>query len=710
MGKALGREAIEVGCNVILGPGTNIKRNPLCGRNFEYFSEDPFLSGKLSAAWIKGVQSTGTGVSLKHFALNNQENKRMSTNVLVNERALREYYLPAFEIAVKESKPTTLMCAYNKVQGIYCSDNKRLIWDILREEWGFDGAVITDWGATNDRIEAFKAGLDLEMPGSKGRFDKDVKDAVEKGELDEAFIDASVDRLLTLIDRTTQRKRVIDKELFSQNHELARRVAVASGVLLKNCDGILPLEKFESVAVIGELARKPRYQGSGSSQVTPTNLIPLLDGVKSYSNTVNFAAGYTIQDRVDERLLFEAVKVAEHSKVVVLCLGLTDIFESEGFDRDHMRIPQNQISLLEAIAEVNSNIIIVLVGGSAIEMDWEKYAKGILHMQLSGQAGGIAAADLLFGEECPSGKLTESYPYLYKDFVNSSYYHLEPKQTPYLESMFCGYRYFNSAGVPVRYPFGYGLSYSSFSYSDLKVIKKNNDQIELTCTIKNTGDYNAAEIAQVYVKANTNGVYRPTRELKSFAKVYLKKGESKQIHFTLDKRSFAIYDVTTNDWVVESGDYLIQIGVNVEDICLEETLTLEGVMPSKDRCSEWYYTLKGVPNKEDFVSVYGNVDDYIPLTKGSYDMTSSIKEMKETSFLCKIMYKGMEWGIAKQAGGKVDYDNPSFKMLMDSASDNPMKSMPLFSPDFMPVNRAAFFVDWANGKKLKAIKKLFNNK
>lgn len=711
MGEAIGKEAVKVGVNVVLGPGTNMKRNPLCGRNFEYFSEDPFLSGKLSAAWINGVQSTGTGVSLKHFALNNQELKRMSSDVRVDERALREYYLPAFEIAVKEADPTTLMCAYNMVEGTYCSDNKRLINDILREEWGFKGAVMTDWGAMNDRIEAFKAGLDLEMPGSQGRFDKEVKQAVEEGKLDEAYIDACVDRLLTLIDRTTNRNAEnISEDVFENNHKLAYEVALAGGVLLKNEDNILPIDKSERIAVIGKLSEVPRYQGTGSSLVSPTKLTSLLEAMKAASEKVEYSQGYTINDKEDESLVSMAVKLAASVDKVILCIGLTDIFESEGFDRLHMRIPSNQISLLKAVAAVNSKIIVVLVGGSAVEMPWETYAKAILHMQLSGQAGGEAAADLLLGKASPCGKLSETYPIKYEDVVNSSYYGVNPKQTPYLESMYCGYRYFTTAKKAVRYPFGFGLSYTKFKYSDINVEDSGNYNIEVSFNITNTGDFEGAEIAQVYVSAQTAGAYRPLRELKGFEKVSLKPGETKRVKVTLDKRSFAIFDEGKRDWVVESGTYKIQIGSNCEDIRLETALKLEGTEPKRSNCSPWYYTLKGVPSKADFLTIHRPYPEYVKKTKGTYDMTSSIKEMMETSLVCKLMYKGMEGVIAKQSGGKVDYSNPSFKMLMDSASDNPMKSMPLFSPESMPVEVAEFFVDAANGQIFKGLVKLIKSK
>lgn len=707
MGNAIGKEAVKEEVNVVLGPGVNMKRSPICGRNFEYFSEDPFLSGKLGSAWIQGVQSNGVGTSLKHFALNNQELKRMSTDVLVDERALREYYLPAFEMAVKESKPTTVMCAYNKIDGIYCSDNKRLLWDILREEWGFDGAVVTDWGATNDRIEGFKAGLDLEMPGSKGRFDKEVKEAVESGILDESYIDKAVDRLLELIDRTTNTdKSIVDEDIHLKNHQLARKVAASGGILLKNENKLLPLEKNMAVTVIGELAKTPRYQGTGSSLVTPTKLNSLLDGIGEYTKNINFAQGYTLGDYDNDDLIKEAVEKAKGCDKLILCIGLTDIYESESFDREHMRIPNNQMKLLKNLLNVNKDIIVVLVGGSAIEMPWADDVKAILHMQLSGQAGGLAAADLLFGKENPSGKLTETYPYKYEDVVNSSYFIKNPKLGDYLESMYCGYRYFETAEKDVRYPFGYGLSYTEFKYLDIDIRTIDKYEIEVTATIQNIGDFDGAEVAQLYVAPQTHGAYRPVKELKGFNKVNLKKGEINKVSFKLDKRSFAIYSPNKGEWIVEEGKYYIQIGASCKDIRLEQVVELEGEKPVKSDCSEWYYSLKGIPTKKDFVTIYGEYPEYVPQTRGCYDMTSSIKEMKETSLVNKIMYKAMEKTIAKTNGGKVDYTNSRFRMIMDSASDNPMKSMPLFSPDSMSVELAEFFVDTANGHMIEGLKKI----
>lgn len=710
MGEALGAEAAMEEVNIILGPGVNMKRNPLCGRNFEYFSEDPYLAGKLAAAWIAGVQSRGVGVALKHFALNNQETKRMATDVRVDERALREYYLVPFEIAVKEACPTAVMCAYNQVEGVYCSDHRRLLTDILRDEWGFDGAVISDWGATHDRVAAFRAGMDLEMPGSRGRFDREVREAVAEGRLDERFIDLSVDRLLTLIDRTTRSDRGAlpadlhdRRHLHDRHHRLARRIAAAGAVLLKNDGPALPLAAGAQVAVIGELARTPRYQGTGSSQVTPTRLESLLDGLAQYTDQVRFAPGYTLRDAPDPALVDEAVALAREAGTAILCLGLTDLYESEAFDRPHMRLPANQNALAEAVAAACDRVIVVLFGGSAVELPWADRVKAILHMHLPGQAGGTAAADLLFGAENPSGKLAETYPFRYEDVVSSSYYLQNPWQTPYRESMYCGYRYFASAGVPVRYPFGHGLSYTRFAYSDLQVRQTGPHAFEVTAVVTNVGDRDGAEVAQLYVAPRTGGAYRPAKELKGFAKVPLRPGEARTVTFHLDRRAFAIYDPDRKDWVVEAGEYLLEVGASSADIRLTARVEVEGVAPVRTPCSDWYYALQGVPSQQDFLTIHPVYPEYRPPTRGRFDLNSSINEMKESSLLFKLLYKVLERVVARGAGGKVDYENPSFRMMMHTAAENPIRALVLFSPDQMPPHVAEGLVEWANGRRLRGL-------
>jgi beta-glucosidase len=711
MGKAIAAEALQENVNIILGPGVNMKRNPLCGRNFEYYSEDPFLSGKLASAWINGVQSKDVGVSLKHFAANNQELKRMSGDSLVDERALREYYLHAFEIAVKESAPATVMCAYNKLNGVYCSDNKRLLTEILRREWGFNGAVITDWGAMNDRVEGFKAGLDLEMPGSKGRFDAGVKAAVEQGLLDEKDIDASVLRLLALIEKTTVEKFVIQAgDLYEHHHELARKIAADSGVLLKNENNILPLASGGEITVIGTLAEKPRYQGTGSSMVNPVKIENILDGLKNYVLKINYFPGYRLEDIEDDILLREALEGASRAEKVLLAIGLTDIYESEGYDRETLSLPKNQIRLLHELYKVNTNTIVVLVGGAAVEMPWLDKVKALLHIQLAGQAGGLAAADLLFGAVNPSGKLTETYPLKYEDIVSSSYYDKNPKQVPYYESMFCGYRYFDTADKDVLFPFGFGLSYTNFEYHGLEIQYIKAWDHDITFTLKNTGAVDGAEVAQLYVRPETGGVYRPRHELKGFVKVFLKAGEEKRIKIKLVKRSFAYFNPDKKEWQVEAGNYTIEIGASSRDIRLTQCIRLEGTAAEKSDCAPWYYTLTGTPGKKEFISIHDDYTDAIPARKGSFGMENSIMEMKNASLICGFVFKGIESAVAKITGGTIDYNNVQFRMLMASSADNPMKTMMLFSPDTMTAPFVKFLLDSANGHFWKGLFRFLRNR
>lgn len=702
VGEAIGREAVDQDVHVVLGPGVNMKRNPLCGRNFEYFSEDPYLSGKLAAAWIRGVQSTGTGASLKHFALNNQELKRMSTDVRVDRRALHEYYLPAFEIAVKEGEPATVMCAYNRVEGVYCSDNQHLLTDILRDRWGFRGAVVTDWGAMNDRAAAYRAGTDLEMPGNGGVTDREVYDALASGRLDEATIDASAQRMLDLIARTTRRDTARPDDLYERHHELARRAAVAGGVLLKNDGAVLPLARTGRIAVIGALAENHRYQGTGSSRVNPTRVVSLLDGLQRYA-AAEYVPGYHLTGDPDDALLAQAVQVAEQADRVIVCVGLTDIFESEGFDREHLRVPGNQIALLEAISHLSERVVVVLVGGSPVEVPWERAAAAILHMQLSGQAGGMAAADLLFGAVNPSGKLAESYPVAYADVVNAGYFGVDPDQTPYLESMYCGYRYFDSAGKPVRYPFGHGLSYTTFAYADLRTTISARHEVEVTFTVTNTGHRAGAEIAQLYVAPRTGGAYRPVQELKAFAKVDFAAGESRTVTFTLDRRSFAIYDPAADDWIVEAGAYEIRVGASSRDIRLRAVLELDGAAPRRAEAADWYYALNGVPTIEDFLTIHEPFERIEAPRKGTFDLNSSLLEMKDSSLACRMMLRFVERAVAKGFGGKVDYGDVRFKMLMVSAAGLPMRAMVRMSDGAMSPQLAQFFVDSANGRTLRGL-------
>lgn len=708
VGDALGKEATKIGVNVILGPGVNMKRNPLCGRNFEYYSEDPYLAGKLAAAWILGVQQHKVGVSMKHFACNSQEARRMTSDSLVDERALREYYLPAFEIAVKEAQPATLMCAYNRLNGTYCSDHKRLLTDILRDEWGFDGLVVTDWGAMHDRIESIQAGLELEMPDSKGRFDAEVIAAVRTGQLDEALVDRMADRILTLIDRCpNQDASHLPPDLFDQHHQLARRIAADCAVLLKNEEGILPLAQPLRVNIIGAFAKAPRYQGTGSSQVTPTQRSNLLDGFAAHGVPYRYAQGYTLDDSADEALAQEALALAKGTDPLIYCIGLTELYESEGFDRATLSLPQNQLALLDQLAGVNQNIIVLLIGGAAMEMPWLGQTKAVLHMHLGGQAVGLAAADLLLGHVNPSGKLAESYPLAYEDVISSSYYTKVPEQVPYYESMFAGYRYFDSADKPVLFPFGYGLSYTTFLYRDLRVTPTGEHEVKARLFVRNTGTRDGAEVVQLYVAPQTGGVFRPRQELKAFCKVFLKAGEEKEVTLRLHARSFAVYNDSAKAWQVEEGTYEVRIGASSRDIRLTKALTLGGVPAVKSACDPWYYTLDGIPAKQAFESIYGPYTDYTPPKKGSFSTDSSLKELAQTSRVARVLYRIMERQMAKAINkGVVDYDSPQFKMMMDTAANSPIRALVQFMPDALSIHQARGLVDIANGQLIKGIRRL----
>lgn len=569
MGQALGDECRAEKVSVLLGPGVNIKRAPICGRNFEYFSEDPYLAGKMAAAFIKGVQSRGVGTSLKHFAANNQETRRMTIDSVVDERTLREIYLAAFEIAVKEGKPWTVMNAYNKLNGTYCAENEWLLTDVLRKDWGFDGVVVTDWGAENEIVKGIAAGQNLEMPGSNGLGAKKLAEAVKSGALPEEALDARADELIDLIMRAadTLCNEEYDKEA---HHAIAREVAENSMVLLKNEDGILPLKKEQTAAVIGAMARKPRYQGAGSSQINAKNVDCAFDALMDAGVGVVYSEGYS-GSVTDITLLQDAVRCAKNTDVALVFIGLTDEYESEGFDREHMNIPESHVDLVRAVAKANPNTVVVLSGGAPVEMPWEPGVKAILNAYLGGEAGGSAVADLLLGKANPSGKLAETYA---EHFTDNPAYNNFPgsnRSVEYRESVFVGYRYYDKTKKPVRFPFGHGLSYTEFEYSDLKLSKKtikDTDTLTVRFKVKNVGGVAGAEIAQLYVSDVESTIFRPEKELKGFKKVFLAPGEETEVTLELEKRAFAYYNVNIGDWHVESGEFKILVGASAADIRL----------------------------------------------------------------------------------------------------------------------------------------------
>lgn len=581
MGEALGEMCQQEDVAVILGPGTNIKRSPLCGRNFEYFSEDPYLAGEMAAALILGVQSKNVGTSVKHFAMNNQETRRMSVSVLADERTKCEIYLAPFETAIKKGKPWTVMCSYNKIGGVYSSENRWLLNDLLRGEWGFEGMTMTDWGACSDHIEGVRAGMDLAMPSLGDSADKQLADAVRDGVLDEKYVNEAVERVLNVIQKFTEnRKKDPDFFLGAQHHQ-ARKIARESAVLLKN-DGVLPLKSKGKIAFIGAFAETPRYQGGGSSHINASEITSALQAVRSVAK-VEYAKGYSIDtDQVNPELQAEAVALAKKADVAVLFVGLTDAYESEGYDRSHMRMPENQNALIDAVCAVNDRVVVVLHNGSPVEMPWADKVGGILEMYLGGQAVGGATVDLLFGAVSPSGKLAETFPMHLED--NPSYLNFPGNgdQVEYREGIYVGYRWYDTRKMPVRWAFGYGLSYTQFEYSNLRVNKEKIAQgegVHVAIDVKNVGCMGAKEVVQLYVHSAHDGAARPEQELKGFEKVYIAPGKTETVEFELNPRAFAYYESAIRDWYVEGGAYEIRIGASSRDIRAAKTVEIEAGKP-----------------------------------------------------------------------------------------------------------------------------------
>ena len=569
VGVALGEEARAEGVGVLLGPGVNIKRSPLCGRNFEYFSEDPLVSGELGAAWVRGLQSTGVGASLKHFAVNNQETNRMTVSAEVDERTLRELYLPAFESIVKRERPLTVMCSYNRINGVFAAENSWLLNTVLRQEWGFDGAVVSDWGAVDERVPSLIGGTDLEMPGPQPESARSVIDAVESGELDEAVLDVAIERLRVLGERVGSISGTYDAEA---HHALAREAAVESMVLLRNEGSVLPIAPGSRIAVSGEFARSPRFQGAGSSQVNASRVDNALAELTARAE-VSFAPGFAFDRRADQAALrAEAAAMAAEADVALVFVGLPDGDESEGYDRSHLFLPDDQVALITAVAAVQPRTVVILTNGGVVSLEgWHDSVAGILETWLLGQAGGSAIADVVLGSAAPSGRLAETIPLRVQD--NPSYLNFpgDGDTVRYAEGVFVGYRYYCSAEVPVRYPFGFGLGYTTFEYSDLSV-----DAGQVSVTVTNTGDRDGAEVVQVYVASPSVPVRGPVRELRGFAKVPLAAGESRRVSIELDARAFQHWDIPQQRWITEPGDYEIQVGRSAEHIVLSHSLHLAG--------------------------------------------------------------------------------------------------------------------------------------
>lgn len=696
-GEVLAEECLQEKVSVILGPGTNIKRSPVCGRNFEYFSEDPLLAGKMSAGLINGCQSKGIGTSLKHFACNSQEAFRMIINEVIDERTMREIYFPAFEIAVKEAQPWTIMNSYNRINGVYASQNDWLQNKVARDEWGFEGLFVTDWGASVDRVPGLKAGTDLEMPSSGTLNAERIVAAVENGELDEAVLDERIDMVVDLILKS---KPALEKDFkfdIEEHHAVARKVAEGSMVLLKNDDNVLPLKEGQKIAVIGEMAKAPRYQGSGSSVINPTKLDNAYDSLIEAGVNVTYAQGYykappTKKDKSrksDTELISEAAVAAKAADVAVVFIGLTEALEAEGYDRADIEIPAEHNTLVAEVVKANPNTVVVLAGGAVVHIPWIDNVKAVLNSGLGGQAGGSAVANILTGKVNPSGKTAETYPLSFEENPVYGNYPGQPVVSEHKESLYVGYRYYDTAKKDVLFPFGYGLSYTTFEYSDIKLSAseiKDTDTVEVSFKIKNTGSVDGAEIAQVYVADKDSTIFRPEKELRAFTKVFLKAGEEKEVSLTLGKRAFAYYNVNIGDWHVETGEFDILVGASSRDIKLSAGIhvasTVDAEIPNYKETAPAYYTADiSEMTGEQWAAVYGQ-----ELPSAERDTTKKI-----TIYNCLDDASHTKWGgkigrlIKKVISNFGSAENGDAAMLQAMAVQIPIRnfismSMGVFSP------------------------------
>lgn len=706
MGEAMAEECIAEEVGIILGPAANIKRSPLCGRNFEYFSEDPLLAGEMSAALINGIQSKNVGTSMKHYLANNQEKARVSSNSVVDERALREIYMAAFELAIKKAQPWTLMCSYNKINDIYASDNKRLMTDIPRSEWGFSGAITTDWGAMNDRVKAIEAGLDLEMPGPCNGNDEKIIKAVKDGTLKEEQLNKCAVRMTAIALLAAQNTiNLYDK---NAHNELARQVARESAVLLR-LGKALPIAENANLAIIGDFAKNPRYQGAGSSKINPHSITSLCDALDGRNTKYTYAQGFNAEGETDQALIAQAVNAANNAQAAVVMLGLPDSYESEGFDRTHLNLPENQTVLMNELIKTGVPIVAVLSTGAAVLLPWNEKVDSILLMYLAGQNSGNAIADLIFGKYSPCGKLAETWPSALEDTPCHGFFG-GSGNIEYRESIYVGYRYYDKAEKPVAYPFGYGLSYTSFEYSNLTLSKSEisqNDTLTVSVTIKNTGDFNGSEIVQLYVAAPANGVFRPVHELRSFDKVYLQKGESKTVTLVLNNRAFAYYDVKTASWKVDSGTYIIQAAASCKDIRLESFVLINGEKPDNSLHNTAYAYFNPaekwpVPKKQ-FEALLGRP---VPLERPLRPFTSNstLGEL-EHSFMGRIFVKQVKKNVFKTLGGESSNSDIAL-MLAAMLSDMPLRQFAMLSGGALNDKVLSGLVEMLNGHYIRGLKKM----
>lgn len=710
MGEAIANECLHYGVNILLGPANNIKRNPLCGRNFEYFSEDPYLSGKMATAEVQGVQSKGVGVCVKHFALNNAENYRFMGDSVADMRAIHEIYLKAFEPVIRQGKPHTVMGAYNKINGTYSSENKWLLTEVLRDNWGFNGVVMTDWGGMHDRIASLRAGLDLEMPGDTEICRKWIIDGVNSGALDINDLDKAVKNVLSLVSKYEKQEQ--EQADFEAHNELAAQIAADSAVLLKN-DGILPLDKNKNLLIVGDLFDKMRYQGSGSSMINPAYLTTPKRAFENKNINFKFVRGYEENTTASNaELISEAVKAANVFDKVVVFAGLTDFVESEGGDRENMRLPENQLALIETLIKTGKKIAIVLFGGSPVELPFAEKVSAILNMYLPGQNGGTATADLLFGDKCPSGRLAETWVKEYKDVPFSNKFSKTANEI-YKESILVGYRYYLTAEKEVRYPFGYGLSYTAFEYSDIK-LEEDGDKISVSCQIKNTGNYDGAEVVQLYVKAPRGGVFKPEKELRGFNKIYLKSGESRRVEIVISRDDLRYWNVKEKGWVLEGGEYEFQLSHDSATPKLSAKLThgaQNGENPYSEKVNSIYSSAKiSEITDEVFEEMSGLKIPVLPPRK-PIGLESRFSDMQAT-FFGRIIYravlsfakKDMKKALKMPEGAERDNKIKGATFLQRILDSNSLITMSMSAGKSCPYNYAQGLVYLANGRIFKGIK------
>lgn len=706
VGAAIGAECRAQGVHVLLGPGLNIKRHPLCGRNFEYFSEDPLLAGELAAALVAGVQSQGVGACLKHYAVNNQETRRMVVDAVVDERTLREIYLRGFEIAVRKGRPWTVMCAYNKVNGVYCSEHETLLTHILRDEWGFDGLTMTDWGATNDRVRGVAAGLDLEMPGSGGVNDRRLAAAVHSGVLAEAELDRAAQRVVALTLRATVAAQDAAAADYEAHHALARRAAAESAVLLKNDEALLPLAGRGSLAVIGAFARQPRFQGTGSSRVRPTQVEGAFDAIVQLMDpaaTLAYAPGYDLAaSDLAPALIEEAAQLAAGVDAVALFVGLPDAYESEGFDRQHMRLPAQHERLVEAVCAANANVALVLTNGAPVEMPWADRPRAILAAHLAGQAGGGAVAELLFGRVNPSGKLAETLPLRQTDVSADPWFPGIGRQVPYREGIYVGYRYFDTANAKVAFPFGHGLSYSRFEYSGLQVAPVADEPctFEASVTVRNVGERAGAEIAQLYVAHRSAHPHRPAQELRGFAKAHLDAGEARQLTFTLDDRAFAWFDAAAGAWKVFGGDVEIRVGASSRDI----RATAEISLPGEAATEGHPHPLRDGQFAADSFEAWLGQPPPVPEPARPFHLNSTMAEL-EATWLGRALRARYSAAFAKRLR-LANMDAATRRMFTAMLADMPLRSLVLQSRGAVSFRMAEVLAALADGRPVAAVRAL----